>query len=238
MVDNVLTVTVILCLCVMVCQSSRDTSLTLDQSPSALIHDLPSFARHQATLPPGDRLPPRTVLVMLLYKNITRAVGAVESFERVFNKRYHYPYVIFHEGLSATDQRILRSLTKGSKLELIRISLNTSAGYVETVRPYMPGFGSRRSSLGYRKMCRFYAGDLFRQPALKGYDYMFRIDDDSVFICPTQTNFIQSFIEREGIYGWMQFYFEVQPMPSNTLWVESMRYVSILFIFHFVVSIA
>lgn len=44
------------------------------------------------------------------------------------------------------------------------------------------GYGDPGFSIGYRHMCRFFSGEIYKHPALEEYDYYMRLDRDSLFL--------------------------------------------------------
>lgn len=51
-------------------------------------------------------------------------------------------------------------------------------------------------------MCRFYAGQIFMLDVLKKYDWIWRIDDDSVYICDIPYDPFRILKENGKIYGY------------------------------------
>lgn len=59
-----------------------------------------------------------------------------------------------------------------------------------------PGF-----SMGYRHMCRFFSGEMYRQPSIREYDYYLRLDTDSFIHTPLNYDIFEWAKENECLYG-------------------------------------
>lgn len=61
-----------------------------------------------------------------------------------------------------------------------------------------PGF-----TLGYRHMCRFFAGEIFKNDILKDYDYYMRLDTDSFILSPLNYDIFKWAKEKKCYYGYI-----------------------------------
>ena len=102
---------------------------------------------------------------------------SLESFQESFPDTHH-PIIVFYDSLISTEVRV-GLVKKVPKLNLWFVN-QFFAGHPDIIDPplhYRP--------LGYRHMCRFESGAMFRHPALAGFEYMVRLDTDNYF--PKQT---------------------------------------------------
>jgi Glycolipid 2-alpha-mannosyltransferase len=79
-------------------------------------------------------------------------------------------------------------------------------------------YGFTKTSVGYRAMCRFFAGAFLRHPALSCFRYSWRIDTDSVYTCPILFDVFARMHERGWVYGWNVLYYEAPAIAGRTLW--------------------
>jgi hypothetical protein len=68
--------------------------------------------------------------------------------------------------------------------------------------------------IGYRMMCKFFAGDIFRILKNLGYDYSLRLDTDSKFYTPIR-NIFEEFINLNMDYGYISIYNECNELCVN-----------------------
>jgi len=95
----------------------------------------------------------------------------------------------------------------------------------EDLPSYIPGFSTRTTSIGYRSMCRFYSGDIFTNPALDEYDYIWRIDSDAQYICPIDYDVFDFMKHNEFVYGWTILMYEEPRISADTLWKATLEYI-------------
>jgi hypothetical protein len=106
---------------------------------------------------------PNAAFVVLLKqdaKSIALATRALASLESAFNHRHHYPLVVFHEGqFEDTYKTQLQNVFSGNiAYEQVQFEIPDfleQDKIPETITAY-----SRNFSIGYRHMCRFYAGGI------------------------------------------------------------------------------
>jgi hypothetical protein len=116
---------------------------------------------------------------------------SLRSLEYNVNARWHYPVVIFYNSVEERTDRDAEStlLTSGHRdalqwatsSELIFAPIDFSE-YADA-----PGVAGAPTdiygkSITYRHMCRFFAGDIARHPALAPFRYYLRLDVDTVLL--------------------------------------------------------
>jgi len=57
--------------------------------------------------------------------------------------------------------------------------------------------------VGYRHMCRWYAGLIFQHEALQGYDYVWRLDTDSFILAPIEHDPFEVLTCNDYVYGYL-----------------------------------
>lgn len=58
-------------------------------------------------------------------------------------------------------------------------------------------------SMGYRHMCRFYAGEFMKLPIIQKYKYIWRLDTDSYILDKINYNVFDRMAENNAIYGYI-----------------------------------
>lgn len=87
------------------------------------------------------------------------------------------------------------------------------------------GFGSK-SYVGYRHMCRFFAGVVTSHPALMGYRYIWRLDADAQYFCPIDENPFQVMHQNNKVYGYTIMLKEHTKRAGDSLWISVNNYIS------------
>ena len=70
---------------------------------------------------------------------------------------------------------------------------------------------------GYRHMCRFFSGPLFNHPALRAYEYVWRLDSDSFILGKPIEDPVQEMADKNATYGWIHAYRDEQMFVAG-LW--------------------
>ena len=87
-----------------------------------------------------------------------------------------------------------------------------------------PDFPDARGfSMGYRHMCRFFAGTIFSLPILSKYQYIWRLDTDSFILSPISYNIFDRLKNNNSIYGYINIQHD-HPGTIKNLWEISKKY--------------
>ena len=142
--------------------------------------------------------------VIVLARNADLAVLArtIGDFERNFNHRHNYPYVIFNRNpFTSNFKRTIGKLAR-AHVEFASIPENQwripKKLSLKKIRHSLMTIGH---SVTYRHMCRFYSGFFFQHPATLPYDYYMRIDVDSLFPCPIERDPFEMLTKENKTYG-------------------------------------
>jgi alpha 1,2-mannosyltransferase len=133
----------------------------------------------------------RTGALIYLTDGSPERVGSLfrslRSLDYHVNSRWHYPVVIFYEsghtdGASPLTESLRGALQGATTSQLIFAPVDLTTEYAQA-----PGVtGAPRElfekSLGYRHMCRFFAGMIAHHPALTPFRYYLRLDVDTVLL--------------------------------------------------------
>lgn len=104
-----------------------------------------------------------------------------------FSRVNDYPIVIFHDDISKTD------------MSQLFVALHREVGFIPSIKfeilefkmpdgvstdPSMYTVPLSQFWMGYRHMCRFHAGQIYRDERLLRYDWYWRLDSDSYMLSP------------------------------------------------------
>jgi alpha 1,2-mannosyltransferase len=78
-------------------------------------------------------------------------------------------------------------------------------------------------SIGYRHMCRFFAGDIFNYPIIQKYKYIWRLDTDSFILSPIIYNVFEKLNKNNCIYGYINIQHD-HPGVIKNLWETTEQY--------------
>ncbi len=89
-----------------------------------------------------------------------------------------WPVVVFHEDYEEEDKQRLRAIA-GENISFEKIDFTGLEASHINRRP-----DNRVGTYGYCIMCRFFAGQLQKHPAVQAYSHYMRLDDDSYLLNP------------------------------------------------------
>ncbi|KAG5649786.1 hypothetical protein H0H81_002044 [Sphagnurus paluster] len=183
----------------------------------ALAYILPLSRLTQAThglrfkdRPATDGGRPNGVIFMLLPPSrVQQATLALRNVEDRFNRRLKYPYVLFmvegeYEQVTELERERIDHITEGRAqfAQVPKSEWDVPATLDQSlVEASIHNIGF---SHGYRAMCRFYSGFFWKHPALKSYDWLWRLDTDIEFHCDIPYDPIERVIQSKALYGFIQ----------------------------------
>jgi len=148
---------------------------------------------------------------------------SLKSLYRSFLFRFDYPVIVFHE---ADSRHLIR--WKFRKLVNIRLFLQeVQLGIPAHVNASAVRFDIKcLSRIGYRHMCYFHAKQVYEQPILVGLEYVWRLDDDSMF--PAYIIYdLFAFMQRRRLqYGYVKTHLDSYDCTAG-LWEAVKRYVKL-----------
>ena len=140
-----------------------------------------------------------------------------------------YPIVVFHDDI---DRGTISNLM---------VALHKKFGFIpqlkfESLVFEMPSWVSDDPNaysvslnefwMGYRHMCRFHSGGIYRDPRLQKYDYYWRLDSDSYIYSPIAYDPFER-METEGLeYAFMCDEDREVPRVAEGLWEETEKFMS------------
>jgi hypothetical protein len=107
--------------------------------------------------------------------------------------------LIFHENTLQPALNLISQFHENIKFQEIEFTLPEFYKNFNIVpnfpHPFVPGMSF---SMGYRHMCRFFSGEIFKHPLIRNYKNYLRLDTDS-FIHGMDFDFFD-FVEKKNIY--------------------------------------
>src|SRR6218665_2187939 len=166
---------------------------------------------------PEDK-PKAFIYFLIRFENLQRLITSLTLLDMYFNNKFQYPIVIFHEKESSYDALRLK----------IRSSTNSTV-YFQLVSFEMPEFLPKNLTqrfctwrLGYRHMCSFHAKLIYEQVIIRGFEFSWRLDDDSEILRPIHYDVFQFMRNNSFQYGYVMVVNE-DPSCTVNLW-ESVEF--------------
>lgn len=159
--------------------------------------------------------------VPLLYRSL---VMLGTNFHAVKN----YPIVVFHDDIDKVTQAKLRVEMHGAlgfipnlKFEELNFVLPPEI----STDPQKYLIPISEAWMGYRHMCRFHSGLIYREPRLAQYDYYMRLDSDSYLYSPIPYDPFAHMKSNALEYAYMGTDDGEVPTVVEGLWEETVKYI-------------
>jgi len=172
-------------------------------------------------------VPIKAVIYFLTQRvRTTRMAGALKLLYENFWRDYpYYDIVIFQDDLRDADKKELMTAVPHMPLRFVSITLSTPAALQASGKtiPDRTVCAPGSSTLGYRHMCRFHATVVHHQLELLGYgdyDYVMRLDDDSLISFPIGYDVFRFMKENNKKYAFTNMVAD-EPACVVNLWQES-----------------
>lgn len=142
--------------------------------------------------------------------------------------KFDYPVVIYHDDLtSVTKSNILvylhQQLGRIPKITFEKLQFQLPNGVSVDPLRYDPPI-SDKYRMGYRHMCRFFAGEIFNHPAIQKYDWYMRLDSDSFLLSDIRYDIFERMAANNQKYGYMAEYDNDSPETTKGFFDTTMRY--------------
>eukprot|EP00924_Labyrinthula_sp_SR-Ha-C_P016018 snap_masked-scaffold_4-processed-gene-16.16-mRNA-1 protein AED:1.00 eAED:1.00 QI:0/0/0/0/1/1/4/0/1358 len=133
-----------------------------------------------------------------------------------FNNKFNYDVLIFHSGDFIAEDRLYLIKEIGldeehaKSLNIVRLSGKfwELPGIFDTSKLDPERWTDDSFSVGYRHMCRWYAGLIFEFMGKLGYEYIMRFDEDSFLLSPVEYDIFDFMKKRQLDYGFRNDIFE------------------------------
>jgi hypothetical protein len=140
----------------------------------------------------------KCIVVLIDENTITRVNELIINLNTHFvqcNK--NVDLLFFHEPLFPVQQ--ITEVYNGGSIIFHMINLyDIDSEQLKNIPEKYYGF-----SLGYRMMCRFFSGTVFRILQTYNYEYLMRLDSDSSFYEIVNRDLFEEFISNDGYYGYI-----------------------------------
>ena len=208
-------------------------------SPEEWIKHHSSLHHNNVNTPAGWKHPiqqphrPRAALISLVRSSeLSGILQSMRQLEYHFNRHHNYPWIFFSEKpFTAKFINETRRITSAhTQYELIPRTHWSVPDWVDEDRfmqslDYLGALGVGKGHMvSYRHMCRWNSGFFYKHPALREYDYYWRIEPDVHFFCDIPYNPFELFEQFGFVYGFnMAILEDARSFPS--LWEVTRRFV-------------
>ncbi|ELU17832.1 hypothetical protein CAPTEDRAFT_53752, partial [Capitella teleta] len=143
---------------------------------------------------------------------VKKLTKSLEALHANFNQQYDYPVIIFHENDLRKELETLRTSTK-NRVYFQEIKFEEPA----FLQKEIPGDITCKSAISYRHMARFHAKVVYEYPIVRYFDYLFRLDDDSVITSRVEFDLFQHMAVHQLQYGYRLIHFDLDVCVAG-LW--------------------
>ena len=149
-------------------------------------------------------------------------INALQHLKKNFNSEYKYPVILFHEpDFTERQKHLIRSCVNDS-IFFQEVKMKVSS-YL--TRPVPKDIHCGGKSVGYKNMCRFQAKTVYEQPIIQGFDYLFRMDDDSILTYPVEFDIFKYMNSHNLVYGYRGIASEKHQCVKG-LWEAATHYIN------------
>ena len=137
--------------------------------------------------------------------HVKRLEDSLQCLKDNFLQQYSYPVVFGHEGLADTTiDRIRASAPENHYFHKVDFNLpKYSEDIIEKIPEKFKGEWDENAffSMGYRHMCRYFSGAIYKDKFFENVEYMLRIDCDSYFIDKVDYDIFKYVADNNIIYS-------------------------------------
>jgi hypothetical protein len=144
-----------------------------------------------------------------------------------FKHIQEYPIVVFHDDIDkGTIANLMVELHKNlgfiPNLKFERLDFVTPEWVSEDSAKYTVPLD--QAWMGYRHMCRYHSGGIYRDTRLLKYDYYWRLDSDSYIYSPINYDPFEYMAKNDKEYAFMATEDGEVPSVAEGLWDETERF--------------
>ena len=171
--------------------------------------------------------------IVYLLNNALKDMMFFRKSISLLNKNYlqYHPcdVICLHElDFPEEEKRIIQNISE-AKIQFVPIQFEMP-NYPESIASKIPEFVPHPEitsvpgfPMGYRYMCRFFAGEIFKKDFLSQYKYVWRLDTDSLVLAPIIYNVFDRMSNSRAKYGYINIQFD-HPKMTIGLWEEASNY--------------
>jgi alpha 1,2-mannosyltransferase len=138
-----------------------------------------------------------------------------------------YPIVVFHDDIDRpTISNLMVALHRrfgyipNIKFELLQFEMPEWV----TTDPSKYVVPMNEAWMGYRHMCRFHSGGIYKEPRLAKYDYYWRLDSDSYIYSPINYDPFEKMRSQDFEYAYMCDEEGEVPSVAQDLWETTVKF--------------
>eukprot|EP00658_Telonema_sp_P-2_P048477 TRINITY_DN3687_c0_g5_i5.p1 TRINITY_DN3687_c0_g5~~TRINITY_DN3687_c0_g5_i5.p1 ORF type:complete len:1054 (+),score=180.25 TRINITY_DN3687_c0_g5_i5:410-3571(+) len=159
------------------------------------------------------------IYVLVNSKRLSQLTMMLQQLHKNFNRKYRYPIVLFHEGdLTPEDRSAITQQGDWSWIRFEQIELSLAAlepGIDPQSIPEETECGPKQIS--YRHMCRFHSIEASERLSKLGYEWHWRLDDDSRLPEEVGYDVFEMMSTNKLLYGYIDIVQE-EKKCYTTLW--------------------
>ena len=170
-----------------------------EQPPLLCLQDCQKLQSMLSAWPKTNKKPKAAIYYLIHPRNLYYLIKSLKKLNKFFTRNFSYPIIIFHESdWNVTLTEKVRSSTD-DEIFFQEVHFETPVYYS---RPVPSNVGPLIQPYGYRHMCRFHAKTVYEQPIIQGFEYLFRLDDDSFIDSPVNYDIFLHMRKNNFIYGY------------------------------------
>ena len=128
--------------------------------------------------PESSTKPKAAIYFLVQVDRVASIAHSLQHLNKYFTRNFPCPIILFHESnWNKTHADIVRQSTNDS-LFFQEVHLETPS-FLKNTAPSVPPCAVN-PEIGYRHMCRFNAKSVYEHPIIQGFEFLFRLDDDSL----------------------------------------------------------
>ena len=162
--------------------------------------------------------PKGVIYILTQQKRFKNLIELLISISKHFNELYKYPVVIFYEEMDLASKLTVRNISQTDVL-FQKVQFN--------IPPFLNGVQDNikcTSSIGYRHMCRFHVKGVYEQGILQGFDYHWRLDDDSLLTRRVHYDVFKHMQSHDYLYGYIWIHVDSH-LCTKGLWEATEQYI-------------
>lgn len=145
------------------------------------------------------------IYVLVNPARLSQLATMLQQLHTNFNHKYRYPIVLFHDqALSVEQQALITRHQEWSWVQFVAIDLSLAALEPELNADEIPeSTECAPTRIGYRHMCRFHAIEASKKLSAMGFEWHWRLDDDSKLNDPIGYDVFRMMATNQMLYGYI-----------------------------------
>ncbi|KAL2119285.1 hypothetical protein VTJ04DRAFT_6245 [Mycothermus thermophilus] len=183
--------------------------------------------------PAGKARIPATLLALVRNEELDGMLQSMRDLERTWNHKFNYPWTFFNDvPFTEEFKRKTQAETKAEcRYELIPKEHWEMPKWInkqlweESAKRLKEQGVQYADMLSYHQMCRWNSGMFYKHPALKDYQYYWRVEPKVHFFCDVDYDVFRYMRDNNKTYGFtISLYDSPESIPS--LWPETLKFLS------------